>query len=229
MGYFIAAIVALFAFSRSSLSSLTGTSGVFNSPPVGQVLPTTATSSQAFGVASVASNVASKVPVIGQAASAILSTLISVFAQASKKRAQEATSENTAVAAAVPAWDKNVATIANYYNTGQISASGVATALDAIWANYWSEVSPQIQPGRNGCQSGQVTQPAGVSFCGGSYGAACCVGYDDLKNSNVNMKYAVSQADNTGKPTPAAILEVFASKYGGINRPAYTVTFIRPS
>lgn len=134
------------------------------------------------------------------------------------------------MAQAVPGWDQAVTQIVNAYNNGQLTAAQVGQAIDAIWQNYWSEVGPQIQPGRNGCQSGQVTQPSTVSFCGGTtYGAACCVGYDDLKNSNNNMKFAVQQADNTGKPTPAAILAVFASKYGGINRPAYTVTFIRPS
>ena len=94
--------------------------------------------------------------------------------------------------------------------------------------NFWNEVGPQIQPGRNACKSGTVVQnKSGPSYCGTSgYGAACCVGYDDLDNSNINMKYAVNHAANTGKATPASILPVFASKYGGINRPGYTVTFV---
>jgi hypothetical protein len=243
MGYLVAAIAALFLFSRSGgLTSLTGQSGQINTPPRGYIVPPAlnTTTSQEFGVASSAaqtalsyaqgalqtagSSLAGAIPIVGSA----INTLIGFFAAQSAKRASEARDENSAVAQAVPGWDQAVTYIVNAYNAGQISSSGVGQALDAIWQQYWSEVGPVIQPGRNACQSGAVTQQTGVSFCGGAYGAACCVGYDSLKNSNVNMKYAVQQADNSGKPTPASILPVFASKYGGINRPGYTVTFIRP-
>jgi hypothetical protein len=230
---------------------VSGQSGQVNIPPQGYVQPpdvqAVVSPIQSIGIASagvksgvqVAQSAISALSTVGSTASAIgkalpivgaaVAGILAVFQAESAKRAKQATSENSAVAAAVPGWDQNVTVIVNAYNSGQITAAQVSTAIDAIWKNYWSEVGPQIQPGRNGCQSGAVTQPSTVSFCGGStYGAACCVGYDDLKNSNNNMKAAVASADKSGKPTPAIILPVFASKYGGINRPQYTVTFIRP-
>jgi hypothetical protein len=172
------------------------------------------------------SGVANSVPIIGAA----LSSVMSVMMAASAKRAKQATSENQAVATAVPYWDKNIANIVSLYNTGQINNVGAASLIDSAWSCYWSEVTAQIQPGRNGCNGGSVTQGPTQTFCGGkTYGAACCVGYDNLKNSNIYMKAAIAQNWNTGKPTPAVIVAVFASKYGGINRPQYTVTFSHPS
>lgn len=169
------------------------------------------------------SSLATAIPIIGAAFSAISSALI----QASAKRRQQAVSENQAVAAAIPGWDQAITQIANGYNNGSISAQQAIQLIEQQWALYWSEVSGVIQPNRNGCRSGTVTQPKGVSFCGGDYGAACCVGYDDLRNSSNNLEYALQQTDSTGKPAVASILPIFASKYGGTNRQGYIVTVTR--
>lgn len=182
--------------------------------------------SSALKAVGAASSAIKAVPVVG----AVIGGLIDVFAAQSQKRAQQATDENSAVAAAVPGWDQSISTIVRYYNAGQLTAQNVRDAIDAVWQNYWNETGPRIQPGRNGCQSGQVVQASTQTFCGGkTYGAACCVGYDDLKNSNNNLKAALSQTENTGKPANAYILPVFASKYGGINRPGYTLTLTKPT
>ena len=58
------------------------------------------------------------------------------------------------------------------------------------------------------------------------YGASCCVGYDNLDNSSIYMLQALAKAEaSPGTPQSAKVVAVFASKYGGINRPQYTVTF----
>jgi hypothetical protein len=185
------------------------------------------------------------VPVVGPALSAAASAITSVLMAASKKRAAQATSENSAVAAAIPGWDKAVNQIIAAYNAGQISAtevesflacpqsndSSVVSGQGLLWVNFWNECGPRVQPGRNGCKSGAVVQASTATFCGGTtYGASCCVAYDDLKNSCVNMLRAVNQAETSpGSAQSAKVLSIFASKYGGINRPGYTVTFQKPT
>lgn len=173
------------------------------------------------------------VPVVGAAVGLIAGVLIA----ASKKRAQEATSENSAVAAAVPGWDAAIASIVANYNAGAIDASGVQQLLQTALSNYWQECSAQIQPGRNGCNSGancppvtgavsaNSTNEGGNNYCSGNIGAACCVGCADLNLSTSNMNYAVNQAQQSGKSISAFVQVVYASKYGGVNRPAYAVTF----
>lgn len=245
MGYLIAAIAALYLLSKGSLTSLIGTSGIINvaprstvvapnvgaiAAPISDVASLGSSALQVTSSLAAGSSLASAIPIAGAAFSA----LISAFAAASAKRAKQATNENTAVTQAIPGWDASVTQIVNAYNTGQISAGQVEQALDAIMQNYFAETGPQIQPGRNGCQSGSISkeqadsQYPGMAQCSGSWGAACCVGYADLWNGVNNMLYAVNQADSSGKPSSAIIPAVFASKYGGANRPSYTVTFIRP-
>jgi hypothetical protein len=229
----IIAVIGYFLYSRGGLASVglsvPSSTGVV-APPSGVVIQGSGTLDAAqqneFAVVQASNTALNAIPVVGPAVAAVANVLTSSLKAASAARAKQATTENAAVALAVPGWDQAIAQIVAAYNNGGLSASQTVTLIGQAWQNYWSEVGPKIQPGRNGCQSGAVTQPSGVSFCGGTtYGAACCVGYDDLKNSNNNMVYAVNQAANTGKPTPAVILAVFASKYGGINRPQYTVTF----
>lgn len=188
---------------------------------------TGAISSALSSVSSISSGVLKAIPIVGS----IVSAVAGVFFAASAARAKAATSENQAVAAAVPPWDQNVQQIVQLFNSKQINAAGVATLSNAIMSNYFMEVGPQIQSGRNGCNSGNMSkaqadaQFPGLKQCSGSWGAACCVGYADLWNGVNNMIYAAKLAENTGKPTPAVIPAVFASKYGGTNRPQYTVTF----
>lgn len=242
--YIIAILVGAFLLFKSNLlaSFGGGSMSTYNSAPpqavASQASPFQASTFQAagqgvnagLGVATQAlqnagSSFAKAIPIIGIAAGVILDQLMA----ASAKRRQQAQSENQAVGAAIPGWDQAITQIVNGYNGGSLSAAQAKNYIDVIWQNYWSEVGPVIQPGRNGCQSGQVQQPQGVSFCGGSYGAACCVGYDDLLNSGNNVKYALEQTDQNGKPMPASILPIFASKYGGVNRQGYTVTVARPA
>jgi len=194
-----------------------------------------------MGLSAAGSSLAGAVPIVGAAFSAIFGALMA----ASAKRAAQARNENSAVVQGVLGWDKGVAQVVAAYNAGQLTLAEVQQFLmapqvtdnvpsgqGALWTMFWQEVGPQVQPGRNGCHSGADTQPPAVSFCTGNkaYGAGCCVAYDDLKNSSIALLKAAAQADaNPGTAVSAQTFSVYASKYGGVNRPGYTVTFKKPA
>src|SRR5208282_2230820 len=186
------------------------------------------------------SSISQSIPIIGAAFSAIASILIAQ----SQARAKAAQSENTAVAAGVPGWDSAVATVIAEYNTqanGGLSVSQAQALLQTVMGNYWNEVTPQIQSGRNGCRSGANCPPSsnpsssmsynagGNNYCSGDIGAACCVGCADLQLSMDNINWALLQSAKTGMPQTAFVQVVDASKYGGVNRPAYTVSIVPPA
>jgi hypothetical protein len=190
------------------------------------------------------------IPVAGPAIGAAFKALSSVLLAASAARAKAATSENAAVAAAIPGWDTAVGQIAAAYNNGSITYTQAQQLFVTTIQNYWAEMQGKIQSGRNGCNygancppvpsptaansfndtAGQVYQAGGgANYCSGSIGAACCVGCADLVLSVSNLQWAVAQAAKTGNPSSAFIQTVFASKYGGANRPSYQVTFTPPA
>lgn len=255
MGVVIGVVIAFLVYQSGALATLFPSLGTGFSAPRGIIQPPSSTVAQnlattqaltsasiqagsasaVFGLqqAGASSSAIAAVPVIGAVVSAIAGVLIA----ASKKRAAEATNENTAVANGLPGWDQAVAQIVGAYNNGSINAAGVATLLETALTNFWNEVRLQIQPGRNGCNSGANCPPVtgtvsanntnegGNNYCSGSIGAACCVGCADLNLSTSNMIYAANAAQNGNKPVSAFVQTVYASKYGGVNRPAYTVTF----
>jgi hypothetical protein len=178
--------------------------------------------------------------------SAIAASVVHIFMAASAKRAAQAKNENHAVAMAVPGWDADVASTVANYNQGKFTLNDVQRILGVpqgndpnvpsvqgvLWTNYWNEVGPQVQPDRNGCHSGDDTQPSNKSWCGGkTYGAGCCVAYDNLKNSSLYALRAAAQAEaQPGRAvTSQQFPTIYASKYGGINRPGYSVTFQKPA
>jgi hypothetical protein len=203
------------------------------------------TATAALTAIGIAGQAASAIPVVGAAVSAV----ISIFVAASKKRAQEASSENQAVDAAIPPWDALVQQCAQMLNSGSMTPQEAGVILGTprtaqnfgipagvAWQRFWQEVGPQVQPGRNGCQNGSVTQ-GGISFCGGkTYGAACCIAYDDLDNSMGNpnlpsdcffsaLKKATAQPGTT---FTATILGIYPSKYSTFSRPSYQVQITIP-
>jgi hypothetical protein len=200
---------------------------LFNVAGAGISAATTAATSAANAAAlagTLSQSVATAIPIIG----AVFAATISAFAAASAQRAKQATSENQAVGQEVPLWDQRTSQIVNLYNSGQVTAGQAKQLIDASFQAYWTAVTPAIQPGRNACQSGAVIPSSTQSDCNRpGYGAACCVGFDNLNNSNNYMKAAITQTENTGAPANAVIVAVFASKYGGVNRPQYVVTFTR--
>lgn len=249
MGWIIAAIAALFALPKlaqsftglTSASSANGGLSSLGGVPLGGppqavgVQATTTANAGTFTAIKTANLALNAIPVVGPALSAVAQALTSWLQAQSQKRAKEAIDENTAVAAAVPGWDQAMYQIQTNYNNGGLSAAQATALVDLAWTNYWQECGPKIQPGRNGCQGGTMskqqadTQFPGLKQCSGSWGAACCVGYSDLANGAASVKAAIAQTDNNGAPAVANIPAVFGSKYGGANRPQYTLTFVRPS
>lgn len=245
----VALIAVVFLLFKSGALSLLGIGGTSMPLSTGQPAPivtvpqaVTVQSSNTQGInpqelqaVQTANHALAAIPVVGPALSAVASALTNAFAAASKKRAQEATNENSAVAKAVPGWDQGVLQIQQAYNAGQISVAQAISLMQQLWSNYWAECGPQVQPGRNGCQGGTMpksvadTQFPGMNQCSGSWGAACCVAYADLANGQNSIIAALNQTENTGSPAVAMIPAVLASKYGGTNRAQYTLTFIRPS
>jgi hypothetical protein len=194
----------------------------------------------ASGALAAGGAVAIAIPVVGAAFAIVFGALMA----AHEKRKAQAVNENRAVANAVPGWDSAMSQVVAAYNKGGLTLADVQKFLNVpqnndptlpsaqgiMWQNYWQEVGPVVQPGRNACHSGADVQPSTQSWCSGSYGAGCCVAYDDLKNASVYALQAVAQAEAhpgqafTSKQFPM----VYASKYGGVNRPGYSVTFRKP-
>lgn len=179
----------------------------------------------------------SAIPIVGAAFAAIFGALMA----ASAKRAAEARNENNAVANEVPAWDSAISQIVSAYNNGQISADEAYQLLacpqtrqqgvnqypnGAVWRAYWNVVCPQVQPGRNACNCGTAPHQPPLTHCSGAYGAGCCVAYDDLDNGQLYVVWAIQKAEQAPGMTVTSqmIPTVYASKYGGINRPGYTVS-----
>ena len=239
MGYIVAAIIAFFFLSRQGGFSLGGSTyggSALPPPPATPVAPTVGNTLQNENqAATAAGNARNAIPIVGPALSQTFTAIKNALFQASAQRAKLAINENVAVGNAVPGWDAAMTQVQTGYNNGSLSASQAAQLVDLAWANYWSEVGNAIQPGRNGCQSGSLSkqqadkQFPGLKQCSGDWGAACCVGYAALANGAVNIKAAIALTENSGKSAPAYITSISASKYGGINRAAYTLTFTRPS
>jgi hypothetical protein len=187
-----------------------------------------------------ASNVAlNAIPVVGPALAAVAGALTASLQAASKKRAQEAVTENAQLQVSVPGFDQAMAQVNALYTTRQIDAQTAIAAVQAIYQNFWAEMIPKIQPGRNGCNGG-ANCPVKPS-CSGSIGAACCVGCYDLAGSDTPFAFTTAQGgDGTpmyfgvkgtivvlqhGGGAPVLYQMVDASKYGGVKRPPYILNW----
>ena len=170
----------------------------------------------------------SAIPVVGGAVSGIFNSIAGGMLKAHQLRLQQAKSENQALNNFLPGWDRDIATVAAKYNRGLISANEALALFEASWNMFWAEITPHIQPGRNGCQSGANIPEGGVTHCYGDWGAACCVGGADIRPSITDLKHAIVATERTGQPASATIRQVFGSKYGGAARGAYTVSLQSP-
>src|ERR1700689_5118155 len=152
-------IVGLFAvyelMNRANVLPVTSSGAV--APPIGTTVaatsagPSAAEGSAISGVSVGLNFIPIAGPIIGAAFSAIAGGLL----KASAMRAAQAKNENQAVAAAVPGWDQAVAQIVAAYNAGSITAAQAVNLLNMSASNFWNEVTPQVQPGRNGSNSGK--------------------------------------------------------------------------
>lgn len=178
------------------------------------------------------------VPVVGQIASAAFQAISGIFLAGHIQRQKEAISENAAVDNFITrGFDPGIAKVVNAYNYGQVTGQESVTLLDMLWKHYWAEVSGQIQPGRNGCNSG-----AGIDYspghpptggpsqhCAGSWGAACCIGAEVIGSSIGRLQQAIATVEQRGGSQTVVISKVYPSKYSRYTRESYPVTVQRPS
>lgn len=162
---------------------------------------------------------------------------------AHEQRVKQATDENSAMNLGVAGYDNAMRQINAAFNARQIQASDAITLVQQVFATYWAEVTPHIQPGRNGCNGGASCPPWPVSGngCSGDIGAACCVGCYDLAGGSGPA--VLGTADGGDGSTPfyfgtegtiitlqhgggvVAYQAVYGSKYGGKNRPGYRLVW----
>jgi len=149
-------------------------------------------------------------------------------------RAKQARNENSAVNIGVSGFDSDLKQIQQAFKSGQISAQDAIQAIEqTAMPGYWTVVTPQIQPGRNGCNSGASCPPdtsaQGVQPCHGNIGAACCVGCYQLEPSITGPSGVLAalsgQSQSKGGPYTADIHIVAGSSYGASTRGAYTLDF----
>lgn len=176
----------------------------------------------------------SAIPVVG----GVLESIAGAFLAAHQQRAREATSENAAVDNFITkGFNPGVVQVANAYNARQISADDALRLLDQLWQSYWAEVGPVIQPGRNGCQSGAAIDyapghpPSGGpgSWCGRSgWGAACCLGAEQIGSGLGRLGRAILQVDQQGGSQTVAFAPINPNKYSNFSAPGFSVTVYGP-
>ena len=223
-------------------------------PPAAVVNPPSPTQVTGVNVASMAVSAATSVGVAavstpasfaalgltGAAAGAATAGIAAVVAigaallAAHEQRKKQATSENAAMNNGVVGYDSAVKQVNAAYNNRSIDAAQTIQFLQTIISNYWAEVTPVIQPGRNGCNGG--AQCSGLT-CGGSVGAACCVGCGNLVGTTNPIPFAGQVTGNVYWGILGTITTiqhgggkvyyptVFGSSYGGKLRTGYWLTW----
>jgi hypothetical protein len=172
---------------------------------------------------------------IGAAVGAIIGIVAGLMA-AHELRVKQAKNENAAVNLGVPGFDQGLHQLQQAYKAGTISANEVQQGISVLLQNFWAEVAPNIQPGRNGCNNGSSCPPdtsaQGRQPCQGNIGAACCVGCYPLTESITNpdgvLAALAGQSTSKGGPFTAQIMAVGASKYGTSYRAPYSLDFTPP-
>lgn len=146
-------------------------------------------------------------------------------------RVQAAKEENAATNQAVQAMDSDLATIFNHANAGDISPQVAMGLLNDVHAWYWAFVAPFQMGSAKGnicskkfpdnldCFSDPVYQCKGKECT-----AACCLGCNTIGPS-LSRAY---QLFKTGKAGTIKICDVFGSKYGGVARAGYSLTYTPP-
>lgn len=164
--------------------------------------------------------------------------LIAGLLAAHALRAKQAKNENSAVNIGVSGFDSDLRKIQQAFSSGQADLSTSVQAAQLVLQNYFSLVTPTIQPGRNGCNGGAscpspASDTAASSYCKGNIGAACCVGCIDIVPSVLGPDGVIAalQGQSTAPEghNVAKIRKVFPSKYGAKQRDAYALTFDSPA
>src|SRR5271163_3407953 len=155
-------------------------------------------------------------------------------------RLAAAKSENAGIPPVVAAFDADVAAIVAAYNNGQANASTCIQACQSVDANIQSNLKANITKNGVAIPGTAWTAATGLAGkCDKTCTAGCCVYYGDLGPVLSLMQIAMGGAGGSwGRNDKRLTLtttggtiqvpEVFASKYGGQNRPAYTITLSTP-
>lgn len=175
-----------------------------------------------------------------------IGVLVGVLAglwSAHNARVQGATHENQAINSAVQTWDAGMRAIFAAANssdpTRNISGSQAAGQVQALWSEFWQQMTPYLHaPGvadssGGGVNCGSATlNPAGACKgtpgghkCDSSCTATCCVACQDLYPS---MLEAIAVLNSPGGGT-VEVCGVSGSGYGASSRGSYTLTFSPPN
>jgi len=175
-------------------------------------------------------------------ASSALKLGVALLAQHSL-RLKDAKTENAAIPPVVAAFDADVSAIVAAYNSGQATPATCAQACAAVDANIRSSLqNGTVSAGGKPIPGTAWNSTSGFAGkCDKTCTAGCCVYYGDLGPVLSLMTLVMGGAplyQQWGAKDPRLQLtstgavitvpEVFASKYGGQDRPSYQITLTRP-
>lgn len=187
---------------------------------------------------------------IAGAASSAISGLLSQITQHSE-RLSDAKNENSAVPAAVEAFDADLANIAAAYSAGKLSASQAAQALEALDANVYAYLHSLVgKPGtawpaqyNNLSMTDNPAVPGPGVACNSGCTVSCCVYLNDL-HPPLAGAFVTLLGGNVAAELPNSTIfikpvqggfdlyvgEVYPppSQYGAYTRAAYWVSFLAP-
>jgi hypothetical protein len=174
---------------------------------------------------------AAALPLIQQGVSAVTKIAGALFA-AHTARLAAAKNENAAVAQIIAPFDADVQSLAQLWNSGQVTPSqfiSYCQQVDQATYNYMRNLVS-----KSGTAWSDTNGMAGK--CDKTCTAACCVYFGDLGPVLSGMIVAAGGQGKWGPNDPRisqqaggfviTVPEVFASKYGGIDRKGYTITMV---
>jgi hypothetical protein len=181
---------------------------------------------------------------IGAAAGAIkgvITAAINELAQHSL-RLKDAKNENASIPPVVFAFDSDIAAIQAAYNSGTDDAATCIRACQVVYESIKANMQNAITTQGGAFMPGTAwNETVGVSGkCNKQCTAGCCVFYGNLGPVLSMMIYAMGGQGyfwgpndprykaNAGGGATIQVPEVFASKYGGQDRPGYTVIITPP-
>lgn len=171
---------------------------------------------------------AAAVPIALKAVSAISSLLLGQHAA----RLKGAQTENAAIPPAVQAFDQDLAEILQAVNSGAATPSQAIAALQKVDQDIYNNLKALV--GKPGTAWSDSAGMAGK--CDKTCTAACCVYHGDLgpvlSVSQIALggpggKWGASDPRLSGRTVH--VPTVYGSKYGGVNRPGYDITWNPPA
>lgn len=175
---------------------------------------------------------AAAAPVIIKGVAQLGAKLLGALLAAHKARLAGAKNENAAVAQVISPFDDFIKQAVQYYNTGQVSSADFINYVAQFDAKLYSYMKSFV--GHPGTAWDDATGMAGK--CDKKCTAACCVYYGDLGPVLSNLITAAGGQGKWGANDPrlsmqagGAVIqvpEVFASKYGGVDRKGYQITLL---